>query len=113
MVYVHDHLPHASLTGSILKCCFEVMHELGAGFLESVYKSALTIAVRQCGLSVDVERSFDVHFRHQKVGLYVADLVVENTVIVELKCCKSLCPEHLAQTINYLVVADLPIGIRV
>jgi len=108
-----DHLPHANLTGSILKCCFEVMRELGSGFLESIYKNALIVALKQRDLSLSIEQSFEVYFRRQKVGLYIADLVVEQTVIVELKCCKCLLPEHQAQTINYLAAADLPVGLLI
>ena len=108
-----EHLPHALLTGSILKCCFEVMRELGSGFLESIYRNALVIALKQRDLTLDIEKSFEVYFRQQKIGLYIADLVVNNTVIVELKCCKSLLGEHQAQTINYLAAADLPVGLLV
>jgi GxxExxY protein len=87
-------LPHAHITGSILKCCFEVMRELGSGFLESVYKNALIIALRDSGFNVVAEKPFEILFRKQHIGLYVADLVVEDIVIVELKCCRSLLPEH-------------------
>ena len=89
------------------------MRELGIGCLESIYKNALIIALKQKGLSLYVEKPFEVHFRQQKIGLYIADLVVAETVIVELKCCKHLLPEHQAQTINYLAVADLPVGLLV
>ncbi len=110
---VYDHLPHGELTGIILECCFEVMNELGAGFLESVYKNALLIALRQRGLAVQIEQTYEVYFRQHKVGLYKADIVVEGTVIVELKCCKCLLPEHQAQAINYLTAAKLPVGLLV
>lgn len=113
MFNVNDHLPHAALTGDILKCCFEVMRELGGGFLEAIYKNALIIALKQRGLSLYAEKSFEVWFRQQKIGLYTADLVVEETVIVELKCCKALVPEHQAQAINYLAAAKLPVGLLV
>ena len=59
----YDHLPYANLTGNILDCCFEVMNELGSGFLESVYKNALLIALRQRGLLVQTEKPFEVYFR--------------------------------------------------
>ncbi len=51
----YDHLPYADLTGSILECCFEVMNELGSGFLESVYKNALLVALRDC-LRINIHR---------------------------------------------------------
>ncbi len=52
-------------------------------------------------------------FRKQKIGLYIADLVINKSVIVELKCCKSLAPEHQAQLIHYLAAANLPVGLLV
>ena len=101
------------LTHLILKCCFEVMNELGVGFLESVYKNALFIALRQKGILIEVEKSFEVYFREQKVGIYKADLIAQGTVIIELKSCKSLLPEHQAQVINYLKATGIPIGLLV
>lgn len=106
-------LPYSELTGSILGCCFEVMKELGPGFLERVYKNALLMAMRQKGLQVEVERSYNVIFRGKIIGRYVADLVVNDTVIVELKCCKNLIGEHQAQLFNYLKVSGLPVGLLV
>jgi GxxExxY protein len=108
-----DKLLHADLTGKILQCCFTVARELGAGFLESVYQNALAVMFREHQLGFKMEQSYEVEFRGQKIGLYVADLVVENTVIVELKCCKSLIPEHQAQVINYLAASGLPVGLLV
>ncbi len=93
-------LPYFELTGSILNCCFEVMKELGPGFVESIYKNALLIAMRQKGLKVELERSYEVIFRDVCIGRYRADLVVEETVIVELKCCESLGREQQAQIFN-------------
>lgn len=106
-------LLHSELTSDILGCCFEVMKELGPGFLERVYKNALLIAMRQKGLQVEVEHPYEVVFRGKVIGRYSADLVVSQTVIVELKCCDSLIREHQAQLFNYLKVSRLPIGLLV
>lgn len=106
-------LPHAELTSDILASCFEVMKELGPGFLERVYKNALLIAMKQKGLQVEVEQPFEVMFRGKVIGRYNADLVVDRTVIVELKCCEYLAREHQAQVFNYLKVARLPVGLLV
>lgn len=106
-------LPYSELTHAILGCCFEVMQELGPGFLEKAYKNALLIAMRQKGLQVEVERPYEVIFRGQIIGRYNADLVVNQTVIVELKCCDKLISEHQAQVFNYLKVSGLPIGLLV
>jgi GxxExxY protein len=106
-------LPYFELTGDILNCCFEVMKELGPGFLEKIYKNALLIVMRQKGLRVDVEQSFEVVFRDNVIGRYHADLVVEQTIIVELKCYENLVTEHQAQLFNYLKVSQLPVGLLV
>ena len=106
-------LSHFDLTGNIIHCCFEVMKELGPGFLESVYKNALYIVLREKELSVLTEQAFEVIFRKQKIGRYIVDLVVEDSVIIELKCCSNLLREHQAQLINYLKVTDIPVGLLV
>ncbi|HSW72046.1 MAG TPA: GxxExxY protein [Chlamydiales bacterium] len=106
-------LPLYDLTGEILTCCFEVMKELGPGFQEKVYKNALYIALTENELSVEAEKSFTVTFRGKIIGRYSADLVVENAVIVELKCCECLAREHQAQLFNYLKVSQLPVGLLV
>ena len=69
--------------------------------------------MRQKGLQIEVERSFEVVFRGNVIGRYRADLIVEQTVIVELKCSESLGKEHQAQLFNYLKVSQLPIGLLV
>jgi hypothetical protein len=61
-------LPYSELTSVILGCCFEVMKELGPGFLEKIYKNALLIAMRQKGLAVEVERAYEVVFRGKIIG---------------------------------------------
>ncbi len=88
-------MPHFELTESILGCCFDVMNELGVAFLESVYKNALTIAMKEKGLSVQIEKGFEVAFRGRKIGMYKADLIINERVIVELKCCEQIHNEHL------------------
>ena len=108
-----ENLPHHELTRAILGCCFEVMNELGPGFLERLYKNALLLAMREKNLQVETEKPFEVVFRNKVIGRYNADLFVEKKVIVELKCCESLVREHQAQVFNYLRVSGLPIGLLV
>ena len=111
---MQDHSPlYAELTEAILGSCFDVMNELGTGFLESVYKNALFIAIKEKGLKIEVEKRFEVIFRNRKIGLYVADLIVEEKEIIELKCCESLHGEHQAQLINYLKVSGILVGLLV
>jgi GxxExxY protein len=103
---------HSETTEAILGCCFDIVNELGSGFLESVYKNALIIAMTEKRLKVEAEKRFDVIFRERKIGFYIADIVVESSVIVELKCFEIL-PEHKAQLINYLKVSGIQIGFLV
>jgi len=95
------------LTEKILAACFEVIKELGAGFLESVYEKALVIALRDKGLRAASQVPIPVLFRNETVGDFFADILVEGKVIVELKATKGLAPEHMAQTINYLKATGL------
>ena len=108
-----EELLHVELTGEIIGCCIEIVRELGAGFLENVYKNALYIAMTEKGLNVLTEKTFEIDFRGHKIGRYNADLVVEDSVIVELECCGMLLPEHQAQLINYLKAADMEVGLLV
>ena len=68
-------LLHSELSRTIMQCCFEVMKELGAGFLENVYKNALFVAMKQQRLNVLTEQTYEVTFRKRKIGKYIADLV--------------------------------------
>ena len=108
-----DDLLHSDLTKSILSSCFEVINTLGSGFLESVYKNALIIAMTESGLVVSVDKAFEVIFRNRKVGLFIPDLIVNERVIIELKSCDCLLPEHQAQLINYLAVTDIRVGLLI
>ena len=106
-------LLHAKLTRSIIGCAFEVINELGSGFLESVYEKAMMIALSDAGLSVQSQKPVRVLFRGKPVGDYYADLVVEEKVMVELKSAKALIPEHEAQTINYLNATGIQVGLLI
>jgi len=106
-------MKYAEVTEAILGCAFEVINELGAGFLESVYERALLLALRQKGLSVVSQHPIRVEFRGQSVGDFYADLFVEGKVIVELKAVKAIVPEHQAQVINYLKATGIEVGLLI
>ncbi|MBZ5537970.1 MAG: GxxExxY protein [Acidobacteriia bacterium] len=106
-------LLYEEVTGKILEASFEVINELGAGFLEGVYEKALTIALREKALNIQVQVPLKVIFRGHCVGEYYADLLVEDKVIVELKAVKALAPEHLAQVINYLRATSIKVGLLI
>ena len=105
------HLPHGRLTNAIIGAMFEVYNVLGRGFLESVYANALTVELRQRGVPVDRNVSFEMMYRGASVGRYVADLVVDQTVIVETKVAKTIEPVHRAQLLNYLRASGLEVGL--
>jgi len=104
---------HKQLTGDVLGVCFEVMGELGAGFVESVYEKALLIALREKGIRAEGQVPLRVTFHGESVGEFVADLVVEDKLIVELKAVKALTSEHQSQLINYLKATGKDVGLLV
>ncbi len=101
---------HEELTEKILKACFDVSNELGCGFLESVYEKALLIALTEASLKAEAQASLKVMFRGQVVGDFFPDIIVENTILLELKAVKALMPEHLAQVMNYLKATGIEVG---
>ncbi len=104
---------YEEITGKILSTAFDVAHELGSGFIESVYEKALKIAMQEKGLQVKEQHPITVFFRGQDVGDFYADLFVEEKVIVELKAVKTLAPEHQAQVINYLKASGIEVGLLI
>jgi GxxExxY protein len=104
---------HADLTNQILAACFEVSNELGAGFLESVYQNALLVVLKTKGLAVEREYPLSVSFRNQIVGQFIADILVERLIIVELKAVTALTDVHKAQVINYLKATGIDVGLLV
>jgi GxxExxY protein len=97
-----DTFKHKEITDIILKAFFEVYNELGDGFLESVYESALYIVLTGYGLCVERQKDISVFFRGNIIGNFRADLIVEEKVVLEIKAVRTLDPAHEAQLINYL-----------
>ena len=98
-----------SLTGRVLGAVFEVSNTLGAGFLEKVYERALLLELRVCGIEAIAQASFPVMYKGQCVGEYFADILVENAVVIELKCVERLGNEHMAQCLNYLRASGMEV----
>ena len=106
-------LKHEMITRTVIGCAFEVINELGAGFLESVYEKAMLLALRQKGVSVLSQHPVKVIFRGECVGEFYADIFIEGKVIVELKAVKAIAPEHQAQVINYLNATGIEVGLLI
>jgi GxxExxY protein len=90
------------LTERVLGAVFEVANTLGAGFLEKVYERALLRELRLRGIPVASQVSFPVVYKDLCVGSYFADILVDNALVIELKCVDRLTAEHMAQCLNYL-----------
>jgi GxxExxY protein len=99
------------LTERIIGVFYEVYNELGFGFLESVYRKAMRIALEQAGLGVKAEVPVPVSFRGRLVGVFRADLVVDGRVVLELKTAESISKAHEAQLLHYLRASTMEIGL--
>ncbi len=102
---------YSDLTEVIIKCFYKVYNELGYGFLEKVYHNALLIELQNEEFDVKSQKQIKVYYQGDIVGDYYADIVVENTIILELKVAESLAEEHEFQLINYLRATDLEVGL--
>jgi len=91
-----------TLTERVLGAVFEVSNSLGAGFLEKVYQRALLHELRLRGIRAVAEVSFPVTYKGHGVGEYFADILVEDVLVIELKCAVRLSNGHTAQCLNYL-----------
>lgn len=104
-------LKHAVLTELIIGVFYEVYNELGFGFLESVYRKSLHLALTSKGLSVEAEVPVPVLFRGINVGDFRADLLVNRCILLELKIAEAISVAHEAQLLNYLRATSLEIGL--
>jgi GxxExxY protein len=102
---------HSDLTERIISCFYEVYNRLGYGFLEKVYERALLEELRLRGIAADAQVHVTVRYKGRDVGDYAADIVVEETVLVELKAAEAICDAHEAQLINYLHATNLEVGL--
>ena len=101
------------ITQKIIGAAYTVANELGTGFLEKVYENALVWELKEAGLEVKQQYPLSVMYKGICVGDYIADLYVENTVIVELKSTKNTDNIHKAQVLNYLKAANKQVGLLI
>jgi|SRR5579871_1171440 len=102
-----DEMLFGELSEQIIGCAIKVQNTLGAGFVEKVYENALAYELRMNGLAVQQQCSIQVHYEDVIVGDYVADILVDGLVVVELKAVKALDNVHRAQCLNYLKATGL------
>ena len=101
------------ITHKIIGAAFNVYKELGYGFLEKVYENSLLFELRLKGLKAETQQPIRIFYKGETVGDYIADILVEEKVIVELKAEKEYNPKHEAQLINYLSATKLKVGLLI
>ena len=104
-------MEYEHLTEKIIGCAYHVHNTMGFGYLESVYEKCMLIELEQVGLHACAQQSIEVRYNGIPVGNFIADIVVEDTIIVELKSVRKLNPAHEAQLVNYLVATGKPVGL--
>ena len=101
---------HKELSYQVLGAVFKVHNYLGGGLLESAYEGALVIQLKKLGLSFERQKVYPLYYEGECAGAYVADLVIEDKIILELKCVKRFHPVMEAQLLNYLRLSGVEIG---
>jgi GxxExxY protein len=102
---------HGELTERIIEAFYCVYKALGYGFLEKVYENALMLELHKRGISARSQSLIQVFYEGAIIGEYFADILVHDSIIVEIKAAKNLSPEHEAQLLNYLRAIDIEVGL--
>lgn len=103
--------PHQELTKQIIGIYYNVYNELGYGFLEKVYHNAMIIELKKNGFEIENKKKINVYYKNDLVGEYVPDIIVNNSVIIELKTVEYLLEVHQSQILNYLKATCCEVGI--
>ncbi len=106
-------MKHETLTERIIGCVVQVHRTLGPGFVEPIYRRALVIELRRCGLHVEVEKEVAVFYEGENVGTHRLDLVVNEAVVLELKAVSELAAAHYEQLRSYLRASGLQVGLLI
>ncbi|NIS37922.1 GxxExxY protein [Candidatus Saccharibacteria bacterium] len=104
-------MKHKELTEKIIGCAYRVYNKMGSGFLESVYEKCLLIELKKAGLEVQAQHPITVFYDDEIVGEYVADIIVEDKVILELKSVRQVIIAHELQMVNYLTATHKDVGL--
>ena len=99
------------LTEKVIGCAYAVHNKMGFGFLEGVYQKCLMIELRKAGLACRAQEPLRVYYGDEPVGEYVADIIVEDCLILELKSTRSIAKRHEVQLVNYLTATGMDVGL--
>ena len=102
---------HSDLTEKIIACAYKVYNNMGHGYLESVYEKCMLIELAKAGLKAQAQKTIQVFYEGQAVGDFVSDIIVNDTVIIELKTVKKIVKAHEIQLVNYLVSTNKDVGL--
>ena len=106
-------MEYKKLTKQIIGCAYKVYNKMGFGYLEGVYERCLLIELRNSGLDVESQRPIAVYYDDQLVGEFLADIIVNDLIILELKSVRQLAKAHEMQLVNYLVATGKPVGLLI
>jgi len=101
------------LIRKVIGCAYTVYNKMGFGYQESVYENCLKIEFRKQNLYAEFQKPIKVHYENENVGGFVADIFVENVLVVELKSVVNLNKIHEAQLVNYLVATGIDDGLLI
>jgi GxxExxY protein len=104
-------MEYKEMTETIIGCAYRVYNKMGFGFLESVYEKCLLIELRKAGLDAESQKPITVYYEDEIVGEFVADIIVNDTIILELKSVRRIIEAHEVQLVNYLVATGKPVGL--
>ncbi len=104
-------MEYRDVTDIIIGCAYRVYNQMGFGYLESVYEKCLLIELRKNALQAESQKAITVYYDNEIVGKFIADIVVNDTIILELKSVRSISKAHEVQLVNYLVATGKPVGL--
>lgn len=109
--YAEGEYPKKEVTEKIIKAAFAVHNRLGSGFVEKVYENALVKELHSMGLAVEQQKRLNVIYGGDSVGDFIIDLLVEKSVVVELKAVRTMEKSYEDKLLHYLKASNLPVGL--
>jgi len=104
-------MEHKEITEKVIGCAFRVYNKMGFGYLESVYEKCIHVELNKIGLKFESQQPITVYYDDELVGEFIADLVIEDVLVVELKSVKRILRAHEMQLVNYLTSTGKPVGL--
>lgn len=104
-------MEYKELTEQIIGCAYDVYNKMGFGFLESVYEKCMLIEFGKVNLNAESQKPITVYYENNIVGQFIADIIINDTIILELKSVRRIIKIHEVQLVNYLVATRKPVGL--